>query len=103
MDTATPLTFSRQRTLVELRKACAKRGFLLDADRYEQGSDYVSITFDTHDQRGHILVSMFNGRFFGDTVSGIHISSDKTEHDTEAWFQDLLLTVYVPNKQAASK
>jgi hypothetical protein len=88
-------TFKRQRSLQELIVKCKEYRWKLDTQKYDkEGSDFVGITFEADRVRGHILVSMVNGRFFG-TFDGTQFSSDESNLDNEAWFKMLLETVYL--------
>jgi len=88
-------TFKRFRNIVEVGLECRKRGWNLDARKFCRGeSDFVRINFRFGTTAGHVLLSMFNGRFFGELVDGRKINSDKTDHENEPWFQELLGAFY---------
>lgn len=80
----------------ELEAECKRRSWPFNANLYdEQGHDHVSIAFVHDGIYGTALVSLFNGRFFGELEDGTRFDSSKTDHEHEAWFQDLLEAVYV--------
>ena len=89
-------TFTRHRTLKELRTEIKRRGWKLDTEKFNEGSDYIDIIFKVGRVSGKMLVSMINGRFFGSTDRGTTFSSDSVEHDREPWFKALLEAVYIP-------
>lgn len=92
--------YIRHMTVDELRTACAAKGIVLDTNKYDvEGSDYVTLDFTFDGERYRTLYNTFNGRFFGRSDGGINFSSDKEEHDAEAWFQALMDFVYVPASQ----
>ncbi len=89
--------FKGVRELDELREKCQERGWTLNAKKCEtEGSDYVQVLFRTEDEEGQLLLSLFNGRFFGSTLSGKKIDSSNAVHDEEAWFSELLNVIYLP-------
>lgn len=95
-------TFLRNRTLEELRAACAVRGWTVHTEKYEQGSDYVSFYWSTRHVSGLALVSMFNGQMMGEFFhggpispgNGEQFSSQTPTHEHEPWFNDLLEVVF---------
>lgn len=96
MKTETKLQqFKRFRTLKELKAACKNRGWKVDTGRFDEvGSDYVRVDFDTDTASGMALVSMVNGRFFGELNTGEAFSGSSNKHEGCDWFQALLETVY---------
>ena len=87
--------FKGRRTLDELKEYLDSRGWPLYTNRYDDGCDWVTFDFDTEGAKGSCVVSMVNGQFMGEVVDGPFFMSQSDEHDGEAWFQDLLRTVYV--------
>ena len=88
-------TFTRRRTLDELKQAITARGWTLDTRLFDAlESDYVTFHFAIGAVTGLCLVSTFNGRFFGalDSEAG-HFDSDEPR-DNEEWFATLLHIVY---------
>lgn len=88
-------TFTRHRTLKELKAFCKKRGWPLETKKYDEGSDFVSFAFEVGGTSGRALFSTFNGRIFGETSEGEHFSSDSTKHEGLPWFDALLEAAYV--------
>ena len=88
-------TFKRKRTLKELRAFCSKRGWMLNTQKFEEGSDYVSFKFKIGRVAGIALINIVNGQMFGHTITGIRFSSDSSEHDGKQWFKALLDAAYV--------
>ena len=87
-------TFKRHRNLKELRAVCRQRRWKLHTEKFKEGSDYVSFDWRVGRMAGTTLVSMINGRFFGETTLGFHYTSDENL-DSRAWFMALLNTVYL--------
>jgi hypothetical protein len=91
-------TFTRKKTYDELAAECERRGWAFHSKRHDDpkiGSDFVTVEFFAKDRAGTMLVSMFNGKFFGDLADGTHFNSDESTLDAAPWFQELLEAVYV--------
>ncbi|AHF94192.1 hypothetical protein OPIT5_08175 [Opitutaceae bacterium TAV5] len=89
-------TFKRHRTLKELKAVCKKLGWKLDTTRFDhEGSDHVTIIWQTGRMTGRTMFSTVNGRFFGKLKDGRFYSSDEAKHDKKPWFRALLNAVYV--------
>lgn len=89
-------TFTRSRTLKELRTAVRKAGWgRVNSKKHdEQGYDHVSFKFKVGKVSGKCLYNTFNGRFLAEVGHDL-ISSDETTHDHKRWFQALLRTCYI--------
>ena len=83
------------RTLDELKKLIYEKRWSIDTERFDQGSDFVKIAFNHAGTEGIMLLSTFNGRFFGELKNGVSFSSDSAAHDNEPWFIALLEFAYV--------
>lgn len=92
--------FQRARALNELIALCEGRQWSVYPEKYEAGSDFITIAFKHEGVSGTAYVSMFNGRFFGTLENGERFSSDHDTHDEEPWFNALLDAVYIPLPQA---
>lgn len=86
-------SFSRVRSLDEIRRLCAEQNVPLDDTRYKRFADAHVLVGDK--TRGYALFNTFNGRFFGKTPDGVSYSSDSDTHENEPWFQALLNFFYV--------
>jgi hypothetical protein len=109
------LTFGKSRTLAEIKELASKLDWLVDSAKYEAPScdtDYIKIMFrhaepigsTTLTVRGWVLLSMINGRFFGEytleRMPKVAFSSDETKYDAEAWFLALLNLAYEPTTES---
>lgn len=84
-------TFKGVRKLTDIMETCVKNGWMWDSRKMEAGeSDYIKITFD----EGFILLSSFNGKFFGELKAGGKIDSNATTHESQPWFRKLLEAIY---------
>ncbi len=94
-------TFTRKRTLKELKAFCRKKGWQIDTSKHDrEGTDHVVIDFKVGDVFGRALFSTANGRIFGFTDpksrdGEVHFSSDDTKHEGASWFDALLEAAYV--------
>lgn len=87
-------TFTRFRTVEEVGKMCAERGWKLETRFYKKGSDHVSFRWKVGRVSGLCVVSTVNGRFFGEFGNRGTFSSDSVRHEDRKWFQTLLEIVY---------
>lgn len=95
-------TYARKKTLEEVREVCAEKGWDLDTTKFdEEGSDYVAIRWKAEGESGELLLSTFNGRFFGPLDSGEMMSSDE-DRDGDPWFEALCDAFYVEADEAVS-
>jgi hypothetical protein len=105
------LTFGQSRSLAEIKELAAKNDWLVDSSKYEQAdcsTDYIKIMFRHKEPigsnsltvRGWVLLSMINGRFFGEytleKMPKVAFNSDESKYDAEAWFLALLNLAYHP-------
>ncbi len=92
-------TFTRNRTLKELRAAVKANGWgRVNARRYNQGWDSVSFNFQVGSVRGRCIYNTFNGRFIV-VLKGQPddlITEESTEYERKRWYQKLLNTLYIP-------
>lgn len=89
------IIYKRHKNSDELPKAALQHQFIMDIEAYLDGSDYIRFTGTTHGESFDVLFSTVNGRFFGNTKSGLKIDSDKIEYDDAPWFKSLLDFFYV--------
>ena len=91
-------TFTRKRTLDEIRAICAEKGWPLKTDLYDRGdSDGVSVRF-RFDQpslvTGMAVISLVTGKIVGQMTHGMAcgttFSSDQARHEGQPWFDALL-------------
>jgi hypothetical protein len=95
--------FKRIRTLTEMEQLAGSKGWLMNTTKMQDASsDYFVVAFRTGSKvRGTMLVSGYNGRFFGTAhvaakgkVKAVVFSSDTTKHDKQPWCKELLGFVY---------
>lgn len=85
-------TFSRIRTLDEIKQICAAQGVPIDHSGHDRGDDHIVVGSKTG---GYALYNTFNGRFFGKTDAGQDFASDDASFDDAPWYQALLNFFYV--------
>lgn len=90
--------FARHRTLTEVLKLAAEKGYKVDAIRHTQrGSDHIVVHMPGKDGTLiPVLFNVFNGRFFhsGPTPFS-YFTSDETVHEGQPWFDAMLAFFYV--------
>jgi len=88
-------TFTRHRSINELKAECKKRRWRFNQSEYNKGSDHVWFIFHVGRVSGKVFFNSFNGRFFGQINNGTRFSSDETTHEDKPWFKTLLAVAYV--------
>ncbi|MBI3445604.1 MAG: hypothetical protein HY055_09650 [Magnetospirillum sp.] len=94
-------TYTRHKTLDEVKNACKQAGFVLDTSGYdERGLDHVIVDFVHGDVTYQVFYASFNGRFFGkekgsEDCTENYFSSDNGDLDILPWFRALLDFFYV--------
>lgn len=85
-------TFSRFKTVDEIREQCIAQGVPIDTTGNDNGDDHIVVG---DRQLGYALYNTFNGRFFGKANSGQEFASDDPSFEEAPWFQALLGFFYV--------
>lgn len=88
-------TFTRHRSLEELKDYCKEKGWKLNTTRFEAGDDSVSFKWKVGKVSGLAVFNTFNGKIIGQTKDGVMFSSDNTTHENEPWFSAMLEAAYV--------
>ena len=92
--------YARRKTYDEIHAQCWEQRLEFEDTLWAAGnSDYIRV-------RGGgawALFSPIDGHFFGKTPTGVEFSSRSTDHDGEAWFQQLLAFFYVEKESEAHR
>jgi hypothetical protein len=92
--------YARHKTHDEIHAQCAAQGLDLADHLYSTGeSDFIKV----EGGGAWALYSIVNGQFFGKTPTGLEFSSRSTDHEGEAWFQQLLAFFYVEKESEAHR
>lgn len=84
--------FGGLKTLDAILALCQRDGVTVDMGRYAEGMDTVKL----EGGGAHVFLNTFNGKFWGVTPWGAEFDSQLTTHESEAWFQSLLMFFYEP-------
>jgi hypothetical protein len=84
----------RPKTFTELRSAVLSLGWVFDHRAFDAGSDFVDIFFVDGKTKGHALVSMVDGTFFGELEDGTYFNERSTRHEKTSWFKGLQNVIF---------
>lgn len=91
--------YARHRTVTEVLKLAAEKGFKVDAMRHtHSGSDYITVYMPGPGNKlVPVMYNVYNGRFFsGGREAFSYFSSDEVKNEDQPWFQAMLEFFYVP-------
>lgn len=82
-----PFTHTGHKSYDEIKAQCKQLGLTLRDNAYnKQGSDFIVV----EGCGGRAYYNTTTGNFFGTTDTGVEFDNEKTTHDHEPWFQQLL-------------
>ena len=85
--------YQRNITLDELSVLCAKNGWRLNTEKYDnEGSDFVSFKWRFKRKTIEVIYSSFNGNFIAEFDGQLY--SDRSSIDGTDWFDTLLDVLY---------
>ena len=94
-------TYSRFKTVEEIKAQCEAKGWRIDTTKYDRGDDFVTFDFSHGTDFAEVIFNGLNGRFLGKTDSGLKFSSDDNKDGVE-WFDALLDFVYSSEAKRAA-
>jgi len=88
--------YAGAKTHEQIKAACYEAGFDIDTEKYDHGSDWVTITgtFDGHART--FIYSSFNGRFICQISEDETYSERSTDLDGTGWYDAILDFLYIP-------
>ena len=86
----------------EIKAACYEAGFVIDTEKYDHGSDWVTISGVFDGEVHRFIYSSFNGRFIGQLEDGTTYSERSSDLDGTGWYDAILDFLYIPAETEAA-
>lgn len=86
--------YARSKTPDELAAACKKAGIAMNTERYDAGSDWITLSGKFDDRELELITSTFNGNFIAKV--GDDLVTERHDHlDNQGWYVAIMDLLYV--------